>query len=63
MSAPASMAGHGASNRSTCRARRTEAVLDASAVGVVHEAVGRRDAVSRAVARDKLVATSVFIPR
>jgi len=34
-------------------ARRTEAVLDPSAVGVVHEAAGQRDAVSRAVARDK----------
>src|SRR2546422_8350013 len=28
-------------------ARRTEAVLDPSAVGVVHEAAGQRDAVSR----------------
>jgi hypothetical protein len=27
-------------------ARRTEAVLDPSAVGVVHEAAGQRDAVS-----------------
>jgi hypothetical protein len=34
-------------------ARRTEAVLDPSAVGVVHEAAGQRDAVSRAVAPDK----------
>ncbi|MDX6337522.1 MAG: hypothetical protein QOG05_4862 [Streptosporangiaceae bacterium] len=33
--------------------RRTEAVLDPSAVGVVHEASGQRDAVSGAVARDK----------
>jgi hypothetical protein len=32
---------------------RTEAVLDPSAVGVVHEAAAQRDAVSRAVARDK----------
>jgi hypothetical protein len=32
-------------------ARRTEAVLDPSAVGGVHEAAGQRDAVSRAVAR------------
>ena len=44
-------------------ARRTEAVLDPSAVGGVHEAAGQRDAVSRAVARDKPVATSVVIPR
>ena len=29
----------------------------------VHEAAGQRDAVSRAVARDKPVATSVVIPR
>src|SRR5207249_1534926 len=34
-------------------ARRTEAVLDRSAVGVVHDAAGQRDAVSRTVARDK----------
>jgi hypothetical protein len=33
-------------------ARRTEAVLDPSAVGGVHEAAGQRAAVSRAVARD-----------
>jgi hypothetical protein len=33
--------------------RRTEAVLDPSAVGVLHEASGQRDAVSGAVARDK----------
>ncbi len=44
-------------------AQRTEAVLDPSAVGVVHEAARQRDAVSRAVARDKPVATSVVIPR
>jgi hypothetical protein len=42
-------------------ARRTEAVLDPSAVGVVHEAAGQRDAVSHAVARDNPV-TSVVIP-
>jgi len=42
-------------------ARRTEAVLDPSAVGGVHEAAGQRDAVNRAVARDKPV-TSVVIP-
>ena len=34
-------------------ARRTKAVLDPSAVGVVHEAAGQQDAVSRAVARVK----------
>jgi hypothetical protein len=33
-----------------------------SAVGGVCEAAGQRDAVNRAVARDKLVATSVIIP-
>jgi hypothetical protein len=44
-------------------ARRAEAVLDPSAVGVVHEAAGQWAAVSRAVARDKSVATSVVIPR
>ena len=44
-------------------ARRTEAVLDPPAVGVVHEAAGRRDAVNRTVTRDKLVATSVVVPR
>jgi hypothetical protein len=44
-------------------ARRTEAVLDPSAVGVVHEAAGQWDTVSRAVARDKPVATPVVIPR
>src|ERR1039457_3231350 len=33
-------------------ARRTEAVPGPSAAGVVHEAAGQRDAVSRAVARD-----------
>src|SRR4029453_10274202 len=43
------------------QARRTEAVLDPSAVDVVHEAAGQRDAVSRAVARDN-PATSVAIP-
>jgi hypothetical protein len=42
---------------------RTEAVLDPSAVGVVHEAAGQRDAVSRAVAHDKPAAASVVIPR
>jgi hypothetical protein len=42
--------------------RPTEAVLNPSAVGVVHEAAGQRDAISRAVARDKPVATSVVIP-
>ena len=36
-------------------------MLDPSAVGVVHEAAGQRDAVSRAVARDN-PATSVAIP-
>src|SRR6266567_6067365 len=44
-------------------ARRTGAVLDPSAAGVVHEAAGQRDTVTRAVARDKSVATSVVIPR
>jgi len=44
-------------------ARRAEAVPGPSAVGVVHEAAGQRDAVSRAVARDKPVATSVVIAR
>jgi hypothetical protein len=44
-------------------ARRTEAVPGPSAAGGVHEAAGQRDAVSRAVARDKPVATSVVIPR
>jgi hypothetical protein len=44
-------------------ARRTEAVLDPSTVGVVCEAAGKQDAVSRALARDKLVATSVVISR
>ncbi len=34
-----------------------------SAAGVVHEAAGQWDAVSRAVARGKPVATSVVIPR
>jgi aminoglycoside phosphotransferase len=42
-------------------ARRTEAVLDPSAVGGVHEAAGQRDAVNRAVAPDNPV-TSVVIP-
>jgi hypothetical protein len=37
----------------TAEARRTEAVLDSSAVGGVHEGAGQPDAVSRAVARDK----------
>jgi aminoglycoside phosphotransferase len=41
--------------------RRTEAVLDPSAVGGVQEAAGQRDVVSRAVARDYPV-TSVVIP-
>ena len=45
------------------RTWRTEAVLDSSAVRVVHEAAGQRDAVSRAVACDKPVATLVAIPR
>jgi hypothetical protein len=44
-------------------ARRTGVVPDPSAAGVVHEAAGRRDAASRAVARDKPVATSVVIAR
>jgi hypothetical protein len=44
-------------------ARRTGAVPDLSAAGVVHEAAGQRDAASRAVARDKPVATSVVIAR
>jgi len=44
-------------------ARRTEAVPGPSAAGVVHEAAGQRDAVSRAVAPDKPVATSVVVPR
>ena len=44
-------------------ARRTEAVRDPSAVGVVHAAAGQRDAVSRAAACDKPDATSVVIPR
>jgi hypothetical protein len=34
-------------------ARRAEAVRGPSAVGLVHEAAGQRDAVSRAVTRDK----------
>ena len=45
------------------RTWRTEAVLDSSAVRVVPEAAGQRDAVSRAVACDKPVATLVAIPR
>src|SRR6266704_2373830 len=44
-------------------ARRAEAVPGPSAAGVVHEAAGQRDAVSRATARDKPVATPVVIPR
>ena len=44
-------------------ARRAEAVLDPSAAREVHEAAGQRDAVSRAAARDKPVATSAVIPR
>src|SRR5450755_1568192 len=43
-------------------ARRAGAVPGPSAAGVVHGAAGQRDAVSRAVARDKPVAASV-IPR
>jgi hypothetical protein len=43
--------------------RRTEAVPGPSAAGVVPEAAGQRDAVSRVIARVKPVATSVIIPR
>src|SRR5512132_3401266 len=44
-------------------ARRTEAVLEPSAAGVVPEADGQQDAVSYAVAHDKPVGTSVVLPR
>jgi peptidoglycan/LPS O-acetylase OafA/YrhL len=44
-------------------ARRAEALPGPSAAGVVREAAGQRDAVSRAVARDKPVAAPVVIPR
>jgi hypothetical protein len=44
-------------------ARRAGAVPGPSAVCVVHEAAGRRDAAGRAVARGKPVATSVVIAR
>ena len=50
-------------SRSTCRGPAGRAGPGPSAAGVVHEAAGQRDAVSRAVARDKPVAASVVIPR